>query len=816
MTQVTLTDAEIGAALLSPFKLAPAQFTFSVAVAGSGWTHYAAGTQPYNGYDILSVAQAAAFRAAMAAWDSFILADFVEVAETASDHGEIRAAFTSHDMSANTGGYAFQGNNQTPTSVVGDIWINTSLAGQSFDQGTDNYNILLHEVGHALGLKHPFEAPVIPAPYDNQRYTVLSYTTASPYFAVGFNIGSGSISTSSTRAIVTTPMVLDIAAAQLLYGAETDTAAGDDVYTYVQGDTTIQSLYDAGGTDTIDVSSFTRNNVIDLRAGGYSSIGLWTEAEQTAHYQAQTPHASFDNFIAQQYANNDAYEWRDNLGIALSTVIENAKAGSGNDIITGNDAANRLEGAGGNDTLDGGAGIDTLIGGAGDDVYYTDHRYDTVTESVDGGIDEVRTTAVDNTLPDNVEKVVLLGASGGVPQALRGNASDNVVTGSAGADGITLEQGGDDTVDAGGGDDGIFFGGALTAADIVDGGAGEGDAVALQGSYALTLGAGNLINVETLALLSQTGPAGQPYSYDLTTVDANVGAGKELTVNFNGLASGENVTFNGSAETDGSFLIYSGLGVEMLTGGQGSDGFYFGSGGRFDVTNQVIGGAGADDQLGLRGNYESIIFTATTMTGIETLALISSAEVRFPGGSGSFNYGIVLHDANVASGSTLTIQANSLLASEAAYVDGSQENDGAFRFFGGQGADTFIGGDGGDMLYGNLGGDVLLGGLGDDSFVYRAIGESTAAAYDVLDDFRAGDIIDISRIDANSTTGGNQAFAVIGGAAFSGTAGELRFESFAGDAYWVMADIDGVNGADLQFVVTLAPGYTLTVADFIV
>src|SRR5205085_6213146 len=95
-----------------------------------------------------------------------------------------------------------------------------------------------------------------------------------------------------------------------------------------------------------------------------------------------------------------------------------------------------------------------------------------------------------------------------------------------------------------------------------------------QGNYAgLTLGATSLVNIETMVLLPGNDTrfgdtSGALYSYNLTTVDANVAAGQLLTVNFNTLRSGENVTFNGSAETDGSFLTYGGLGNDTVTGGQ--------------------------------------------------------------------------------------------------------------------------------------------------------------------------------------------------------------------------------------------------------
>ena len=108
-----------------------------------------------------------------------------------------------------------------------------------------------------------------------------------------------------------------------------------------------------------------------------------------------------------------------------------------------------------------------------------------------------------------------------------------------------------------------------------------------------------MVSIETLsALTSQDnrfgGGMGSPFSYDLTTVDANVAAGTQLTINASTLALNESFTFDGSAESDGKFFIYGGRGADDLTGGALADIFYFAEDGRFGASDAVHGGGGAD------------------------------------------------------------------------------------------------------------------------------------------------------------------------------------------------------------------------------
>jgi 2',3'-cyclic-nucleotide 2'-phosphodiesterase (5'-nucleotidase family) len=106
-------------------------------------------------------------------------------------------------------------------------------------------------------------------------------------------------------------------------------------------------------------------------------------------------------------------------------------------------------------------------------------------------------------------------------------------------------------------------------------------------------------------------------------------------------------------------------------------------------------------------------------------------------------------------------------------VDGGAEAD---LLQGGAGVDRLFGGAGADTLEGGADADQLYGGAGADIFLFGAIADSASTAADRIYDFEAGvDRIDLSALDADLATGGDQAFILLGpGAAFTGAAGEIR------------------------------------------
>jgi Ca2+-binding RTX toxin-like protein len=502
---------------------------------------------------------------------------------------------------------------------------------------------------------------------------------------------------------------------------------------------------------------------------------------------------------------------------ALPNVENLRGTSSAGQALTGNSGDNVITGAGGNDELAGLGGADTLYGGIGNDIYWADAA-DTLVENPGEGTDEVRTAAATFVLAANFENLT---ATEGGAHDFRGNALSNVIRGGGGNDTLRLQDGGDDTVVAGGGNDIVYYGAALTGADSNDGGAGDRDTVVLQGNYgALTLGAASLVGFEYLIPLSgaQTtfgDTAGNSYDYNITFVDANVAAGQQFVVNAGGLQAGEDLTFNGSAETDGKFLIYAGYGTDTLTGGAGGDIFYF-EASRFGASDTVNGGGGVDSVTirGVGGVVSTIAFGETQLTSVE--AIIFTDRFATNAVNGLPSYHITLSDGNVAAGATLVVNGGTLLdASQALTFDGSAVMDGHLRLYGGAGADTLLGGAGNDLIYGGGGGDVLSGGAGADRFEYRSPLESWPSAPDRILDFQGGiDKIDLSKIDVSSAPG-DQAFTVSGDGAFHNVAGELRFYSTGGNGWSVEGDFDGNGSADFVIWVNTAGPQPLGVGDFI-
>jgi len=293
----------------------------------------------------LNQLQQDAFRSALQLWSDVANISFSEIAETFSDVGDLRIAWTSASYSFDDGtepwGWAYYPDGDWP--IGGDIWLsllNSDTESNPWTAGSYNASALLHELGHALGLKHPFDGDItLDVALDNLTYTIMSYTDPWNNIYPSVEYVNGVQTTLSYYVNPETPMVLDIAAIQYLYGANMAYQTGDDTYTFDPTQPFFKTIWDAGGNDTLSASNFNLPCTLDLTPGSYSSLRM--------------PAASDTGGMT------TTYDGTDNLGIAYGCTIENAIGGSGNDTLIGNSVDNTLTGNAGDDSLDGYIGIDT-------------------------------------------------------------------------------------------------------------------------------------------------------------------------------------------------------------------------------------------------------------------------------------------------------------------------------------------------------------------------------------------------------------------------------------------------------------------------
>ncbi|NUT87288.1 matrixin family metalloprotease, partial [Pseudomonas corrugata] len=447
--------------------------TYSFMTMGSLFARSYSDDNEYRASYALASAQKTAIVSALGEWSSVANIKFTQVTDTATNVGDLRfGGYSKMDTGTAAWGY-FPGR----SAAAGDVWIGPVTNDPNPVQGSYDYLTFMHEIGHTLGLKHSFSpvqtnSTVLAAQYEDVRYTIMSYTNAYSYEP-------------------TSPMLLDIAAIQSLYGANTLWQTGNNTYRWAAGQSVFETIWDAGGNDTIDASNQAAAVRINLNEGEFSKIGkafLNLSTQETFNEGLAIAYgAKIENAIGS--ANDDTL-----IGNALSNVLNGLAGkdtmigGAGNDTYvvdnvedaitetsaslteidsvlssvsytlaanlenltltgvasisaTGNELNNRLTGNSGANTLDGGVGIDTLIGGTGNDTYVVDNPKDVVSETstLASEIDTVR-SSVNWTLGTNLENLTLIGGAAingtgnALANVLTGNTNNNVLDGGAGAD----------------------------------------------------------------------------------------------------------------------------------------------------------------------------------------------------------------------------------------------------------------------------------------------------------------------------------------------------------------------------------------------
>lgn len=291
---------------------APVRITFGFAEAVPDY--YETSAPERLDFRPFDAAQREAARGAFAGLEAFTAIEFDE-----APYQQATIVLGRSDLPSGAG-WAYLPTPGQATGKGGDVWLDSVNADNAaLVAGGDGYKTLIHEIGHALGLKHPHVDPRLPEAEDNRQFTVMSYREHPGTVGV------------EPRDY----MLYDVAALQHLYGAGPGASAGDDAYDLSGASDLVTTIWDAGGNDALDARSAVGDVRLDLRAGEFSSAGTargW-------------------------------YALQNNVAIAYGSVIENASAGAGDDVLIGNAADNVLEGGAGADrfVFHASFGADTIV-----------------------------------------------------------------------------------------------------------------------------------------------------------------------------------------------------------------------------------------------------------------------------------------------------------------------------------------------------------------------------------------------------------------------------------------------------------------------
>ena len=348
----------------------------------------------------------AVISAGLALWSAEANINFAVTANSAAAgitfvRGNDRGAYTTHTVTAGDANVG-QVNSADLSQFAGAvISIDTSVPGFGPIGDFSVYGgyvvgTVVHEEGHALGLGHagPYNGSgggisddfLQQGIYDSMLWSLMSYIDPRDSRARWY----GSYTTTGTnwgRNSPTTPMALDIAAAQLLYGAPVNsplsggqvfgfntniTGAIRPFFDFTQNTSPVVTLFDLGANNTLDISGFSTSSTVNLNPGTFSST---------------------DGMI-------------NNISIALNTKIDRFVGGPGNDVVTANTDGNALFGGLGNDLFLEGSGNDTIDGGPGLDMvtYTSNSTANVITHNVNGSVTVTGPDGTDTLT--NIEKLI--------------------------------------------------------------------------------------------------------------------------------------------------------------------------------------------------------------------------------------------------------------------------------------------------------------------------------------------------------------------------------------------------------------------------
>lgn len=296
-----------------------------------------------------------AARSALDVWAAAANISFVEVSDD-GDGGQIRFG---SNYQASSAGYAYY---PSDSDIGGDVMIaNNYDYNLNPEEGGYGYLTILHEIGHAIGLKHPgnysasAEGPFLDSSIDNTDTTVMSYNDGSTYYP-------------------STLGWLDTQAVQYMYGTSTagslaNVTWGSDSAETFTGDTGINYFVGYGGNDLFQMSDGNDGVMAgsgdDTLSGGNGDDALYGNIGVDLILGG----AGADSIFGGQNGG-DSQTYGSGSTLAYREGSDTISGGSGSDLIYGNHGDDLVIGGEGSDTLFGGQDADTLSGGAGTDRIY--------------------------------------------------------------------------------------------------------------------------------------------------------------------------------------------------------------------------------------------------------------------------------------------------------------------------------------------------------------------------------------------------------------------------------------------------------------
>lgn len=802
-------------AILIGSKWGTQNLTFSFPESGSNYNGSGYDTNGVSQYQLeLGSMQQAAARAAFAQISAATGLTFTEITETDTVHANIRISQTGDsDVASAYGGFP-----SDTRGVAGDIWFgrNNQPYYDMATQGTWGFATMMHEIGHTMGLKHGhqdytnsdlsfyfgtsprFGTQSLTPDRDGQAWSLMTYTPA-PF--TNSNFAGEKVNQPQTY------MQYDLAALQYMYGANYTANATDTVYSWSTttgemfvngvgqgapaGNKILMTIWDGGGTDTLDLGNYADGVTVDLRPGAFSTF----DQDQLAN------HLAYQNLTALAPGNVAMSLLYNNDGRSL---IENAKGGVGNDIFVGNVA---------NNLLDGGAGSDTVIftNTTGITVTLNDINADVIVTH-DGETDTLR--SIEN-----------IGGTGG-NDTITGNGQANILVGGSGGADVLTGLGGDDRLIGGGFTTTTTYS-APSQADITKAQSTNNGSIAtaVDTTGAFDVDANpNITNAATLphATINATAAGGSVEYYKIEVTQAGAQAVFDIDgngtladsilelVNSSGVVLASNDTGTGDASPPGhddAYLVYT----------FAAPGTYYIRVGQWTSTTGSVAQpltAGMTYQLNI--SLQGAAAVTTTVTANNT-----SSAVLDGGDGNDFLQGTIADDilnggndndtasfVNAFSGGSMTgvtVDLNVQGVAQNTVAAGLDTLTGIENLVGSALNDTLTGDGNANVIEGGLGNDVLVGGGGVDtaSFAAAASGvtvslaaqgaaQTTGAGSDTLSGFEnleGSAFSDSLAGDANANT-------------LSGGAGDDTLNPGA-NAVGVMDVLDGGVGSDTASFVGL-------------